>query len=412
MHTSTHAPREIRRFLVEAARLLQQHGTPAHRIEERLVSCAHALGEHLQVFATPTSIDMAFGARRQRPFLIRSDAGEAQLARLVALDEVIASVAAGELEPRAGRRALRRAAQSPLPFGPCLGTLAFALASAGAARLFGGNLAELLLSFGLGLAIGLLALLSSARPRLGLVFAPLSAFAATTISLLTARSLPGIDASLTTLAALIVLLPGLSLTLALTELAMRHLVSGTARVAGSLTVFATMAVGVALADAMLIALLPPASELPLEPAGVWFGELPGWSRALALLLAPVGFCVLFQARSEDLPAVAATGIAASELARALAQAGSPVLAAFAGALLVGLAANAYAAWRSLPPAVVLLPGLLLLVPGSLGFQSINSFLMNDPLAGVEVGFRMVLIAVSLVAGVLLANLLSGPDARS
>lgn len=409
MPTSTHAQREIRRFLVDAAQLLHQHGTPAHRMEERLVSCARALGEHLQVFATPTSIEMAFGARSQRPHLVRSDAGEAQLARLVALEAVIVQVAAGELEPRAGRRALRRAARAPLPFGPSLTTLAFAMASAGAARLFGGNLAELLLSFGLGLAIGLLALLASAQPRLGLVFAPLSAFAATALSLLAAHLVPGIDASLTTLAALIVLLPGLSLTLALTELAMRHLVSGTARVAGSLTVFATMAVGVALANALLVALLPTAAAPP-DAASVWLGELPGWSRALALLLAPVGFCVLFQARSEDLPAIAIAGIAASELSRVVAQAGSPVLAAFAGALLVGLAANAYAAWRSLPPAVVLLPGLLLLVPGSLGFQSIHSFLMNDPLAGVEVGFRMLLIAVSLVAGVLLANLLSGPNA--
>ena len=108
MTTRSHQPsptRELRRFLVEAAKLLHRHGTPAHRIEDTLVACAAARGEHLQVFATPTSIEMAFGERRQRPYLIRSDAGEAELARLVGLDAVIARVAAGELEPRAGRRA-------------------------------------------------------------------------------------------------------------------------------------------------------------------------------------------------------------------------------------------------------------------------------------------------------------------
>ena len=91
------------------------------------------------MFATPTSVELAFGGRRQRAYLIRSDAGETELARLVEIDAVIAGVGRGELEPRESRRALRRIARAAPPFGPAMVVLAFALASAGAARFFAGR---------------------------------------------------------------------------------------------------------------------------------------------------------------------------------------------------------------------------------------------------------------------------------
>ena len=414
MRTQTHiadARQQTRRFLVTAAKLLHRHGTSAHRLEATLVACASALGERVQVFAPPTSIDLAFGGKRQRSHLIRADAGEAELARLVALDAVIASVRRGELDVVEGQRALRRAARAPLPFGPTAVVAAFALASAGAARFFDGNVAAVLLSLVLGLGLGLLALGANERIGLGRVFAPLAAFVAALVSLFAERLVPGLRAEVTTLAALIVLVPGLSLTLALTELATRHLVSGTARLAGSLTVFATMAFGVAIASALLRGLegsLTPLVDLPSS----LIDPLPEWTRVVALLLSPIGFCVLFQARLADLPAIAAAGVLGAELSIHVGQAADPVVGAFAGALVVGLAANAYAAWRKLPAAVILLPGLLLLVPGSLGFRSVTSFLAQDVLVAIDVGFQMILLAVALVAGVLVANTIALPRVPS
>ena len=402
-----------------AAALLHRHGMPAHRLEDTLTACAAALGVELQAFATPTSIELAFGRRRQRTHLIRSDAGEAELGRLVALDQTIASVAAGELDPIGGRRALIRIARARPPFGSTAIVAAYGLASAAAARFFAGSLIDVLCSLTLGLGLGLAAIAigGSHRPsgdapagppgsRHGIarLFAPLATFVIAFCSLLVERCL-GVHAHVTTLAGLIVLLPGLSLTVAMTELATRHLISGTARLAGALTVFVTMAFGVAVARAIASALPSFGSvELPM----ILVTELPEWTRGLALVLAPLGFCVLFQARRADIPAIAITGIASAELARIVGGITGPELGAFAGALAVALAANAHAAWRRLPAAVVLLPGLLLLVPGSVGFQSINLFLANDPLAGIEVAFRMILVAVALVAGVLVANWMRRP----
>lgn len=402
-----HRGRAKKDFLATAAALLHRHGMAAHRIEDTLVACAAALGVELQVFATPTSVELAFGRRRQRSHMIRSDAGEAELGRLVALDRTIASVRAGVLDPIEGRRELLRVARARPPFGSVAIVLAYGLASAAAARFFAGTLADVLCSLTLGLGLGLFALAARERPAVSRLFAPLAAFAIALLSLIAERQL-GVHAHVTTLAGLIVLVPGLSLTLAMTELATRHLVSGTARLAGALTVFVTMAFGVAVARA-LAASVPIVATVELP--SMLLAPLPAWTRGVALVLAPLGFCVLFQARRADIPAIAITGIASAELARIVGGIAGPELGAFTGAIAVALAANAWAAWRRLPAAVVLLPGLLLLVPGSVGFQSVDLFLAHDPLAGIEAAFRMILVAVALVAGVLAANLIVLPRVR-
>ena len=51
----------------------------------------------------------------------------------------------------------------------------------------------------------------------------------------------------------------------------------------------------------------------------------------------------------------------------------------------------------------MVPGIMLLVPGSIGFRSVTSFVEANALAGVESAFSMMLVAVGLVVGLLLAN---------
>ena len=51
---------------------------------------------------------------------------------------------------------------------------------------------------------------------------------------------------------------------------------------------------------------------------------------------------------------------------------------------------------------------MLLVPGSLGFQSLSALLANEVVSGMETAFRMALVAVALVTGLLMANVVVGP----
>lgn len=51
----------------------------------------------------------------------------------------------------------------------------------------------------------------------------------------------------------------------------------------------------------------------------------------------------------------------------------------------------------------LTPGVLRPVRGSIGWQSVASFLVQDTLGGVRLAFSMALVASSLVAGMLIAS---------
>ena len=77
-----------------------------------------------------------------------------------------------------------------------------------------------------------------------------------------------------------------------------------------------------------------------------------------------------------------------------------------------MASAAFERWRHRPAPVVLVPGILLLVPGSIGYRSLSSLLERDTIAGIDTAFTMVLTAVSLVAGLLLAGVLVPPPRHS
>ena len=94
---------------------------------------------------------------------------------------------------------------------------------------------------------------------------------------------------------LITLVPGLTLTVAMTELARRHLAAGTARLSGALLVFVAIAFGVAVGGE--VARLLVGQVRSLAPR-----HLPEWTLTLALATAPLAFGVLLRARLRELVA--------------------------------------------------------------------------------------------------------------
>ena len=72
-------------------------------------------------------------------------------------------------------------------------------------------------------------------------------------------------------------------------------------------------------------------------------------------------------------------------------------------MAVGVGSNLYALWRDRPAQVPLTPGVLILVPGSVGFRSLASLLDRQVISGIDMAFTMVLVATALVAGILVAN---------
>lgn len=390
-------------FIELFARALHRFGTPAHRLEEALVAVSKRLGVQGQFFSTPTALFAAFDhPDLARTRLLRVEPGEINLEKLSLLDAELARATSRAVDIQRAQARIAAVLDTPPRYGRTSTTAAFALSSAAAAHFFGGGVAEILGAGLAGLLIGLLALLVEVWPSAGRLFELLAALIAAFATTALAGLWGGMAPFLATLAGLIVLVPGLGLTTAMTELATRNLVSGASRLAGALLTFVTLGFGVAVGNRLGVALVGSVDIVPTA------ATMPVWSEPLALLVAAGAFTVLFRAHPRDCGWILAAAALALYGSRVGSETLGPELGALTGAALVGLASNLHARWLDRPAAVTQVPGLMLLVPGSVGFRSVAALLERDTLSGVQTAFSMTLVAVALVTGLLVANILVPP----
>ena len=81
---------------------------------------------------------------------------------------------------------------------------------------------------------------------------------------------------------------------------------------------------------------------------------------------------------------------------------------FLGGVVAGSAGNIYARWKQRPGALVRVPGIILLVPGSVGFRSLFFAFERDVYLSLDTAFSLLAILIALVAGLLFGNLLVPP----
>jgi uncharacterized membrane protein YjjP (DUF1212 family) len=394
-------PAEAEAFILTLAEALHAHGASAHRLEGMLTLVARRLGVEARFYSTPTAVMTSFGApAAERTSLLRVQPGGIDLEKLSLLLEAAVRVIRGELDLARGRAAIDAIVRARPRYGALATVLAFGLSSGAAAAFLGGGAREIAAALAVGVVVGATARGSARWSSGGSLVEPLGGAVAAIGAGLLAAAIPGLSTIIVTLAGVITLLPGLGITTAMTELATRNLASGTARFAGAAVQLLGVAFGVGL-GARLVARIP---QLPASPPEVHHPLV----LALAVVVAGCAFTVLLSARPRDVGwIILAAGLAFTG-ARFGAHLFGAELGAFAGALLVGLAGNAFANRFDRPSAVLLVPGLLVLVPGSIGFRGLISLLEADVLHGVDAAFKMVLVAISLVSGILVASIALPP----
>ncbi|MCB9777704.1 MAG: threonine/serine exporter family protein [Alphaproteobacteria bacterium] len=381
-------------LLTRLAGALHEAGAPSHQLEATVRRLGGALGVRTSVFAQPTSLFLEVDGQVR---MLRVEPRDVALDRLVALDALAQDLVDGRLTASAAAGVLDHVADSPSAFGRGAQLAAWAGAGGAAAVFFGGGGAELILAAATSAVVGALSFrrsdsLARTLPLVGAVFTGL-------VAACVAAVLP-LRVDVVVLSGLIVLLPGFTLTVGLTELANRHLAAGSARLASAGITFLQLGVGVAVAEALAVRLVPAA----LPAVGV---PLPGWADALALIAAAVSFLVLFRARGRDLLAIVGIALLAVHGSRGAVGMLGPEAGAFAGAMLVALAANVHARVRRVPASLLLVPGIIMLVPGSLGFRGVHALVgasVAAPLDGSLIdGARMFVVGAALAAGVVVAG---------
>lgn len=388
-------------FVLALARALHRFGTPAHRLEEALANVCASLGLEAEVFTTPTAIIISFGKHHElRTRLMRVEGGELDMGKLEQIDALGDQVIAHAITPDEAAERLAAILAAPKQFGRALSTLVHGVMCASLAVFFGGTFQDVLLAGGIGLTLGLLAQGIARSTDQTRVFELLgAAFASFAAGVMSAWS-PRISPSLVTLAALVTLLPGLSLTVAMNELATRNLIAGTARLMSAVIVLLELVVGVALGERAATALVHVRTGLPVP--------LPEYANWIALVSSSIGVAVFVQAQLRAfgwILGACVVGYVGSRYGTAWL---GPQMGVLVGAFALGVLSNLYARVIHRPAQVVSVPAVLLLVPGSMGLRGMTSLLDKETLTGIETVFAMFIVATAIVAGLLIANAVFAP----
>jgi uncharacterized membrane protein YjjP (DUF1212 family) len=390
------------RFLIELSRALGSYGTAAHRLEGVITLCAHELGIECHVFSTPTSVFLSVEHDGiQSTYLSRIDSGEVNLSKLRRFDELFNAVIDGRISARAGIKKIKQIVHEKDPVPAWISILSSGGIATSAAVFFGGGVTEMLAGGVIGLMIGILGLFIGRKREYARLMEFLAGFIAAFIAGGISHWTGPYATGIALLAGIIIFIPGLTLTISMTELATRNVVSGSARFFGAMMIFLLIGFGVAAGNQASSVLLDPPA--PVEPQSL----AQGW-KVLAAFVSSLLFVIIFRAKWSDAWGMIIAVFVSYYSARfGSVQFGTEMGICFA-ALCVGGLANSYARATDRPSAIIMLPGLLMLVPGSIGFKSIQLFMHNDTVSGVQSAVSVLVLASALVVGLLLANVVIPP----
>lgn len=395
------------RFIVALARSLHRYGTPAPRLENAVSDVSAMIGLVCNINSNPTSLVFSFREQggpesvlNEVTRVVRLDPGSLDLRRLSLADSVVEQVLSGTLDVDAGYTRLLEI--EALPGMPrWLVVLAHGLIASALAVLLVRGWADVLAAAVIGLVVGAVAQLCARRPNLAPSTEALCALVATVLACAASSLIQPLSVQSVVLASLIVLLPGLALTTAINELATQHLVSGVARFAGAFAVLLKLTFGVVAGTQIAHLFGWTHTAAAVDP-------VPDWVLWPALLGAAFGFAVSFGARRADFPLVMAAAIGSYLVTRYFGMAVGSGAGVFLAALLACAAGNLYARVFRRPGALIRLPGIILLVPGSVGFRSLTHAFERDIFLSLDTGFTLLAILITLVAGLLFGNLLVPP----
>ncbi|RMH93324.1 threonine/serine exporter family protein [Lysobacter pythonis] len=394
-------------FITELAERLHAYGTTAQRLEGALLAVSSRLSVECEPWINPTGMILTFRDpddpnTNDITRVIRLPPGDTDLCRLVRVDRIAEDVLTGRIGIIKGHAELERLDRVPTRRWQLMQVLAFSMVAGGVAMLLRMPWLDVATATFAGLCIGLLDYAVSRQPLLRESMEALAAMLAATLAVLVAGLIAPLNLNTVIIASVIVLLPGMALTNAINELTSQHLVAGTARFAGAVSTILKLTIGTMIALTM-------AEWSGLEPMVLFSRPQPFWVEGLGLLVSCYAFAVAFRASRRDYPLVMCAAAAGYLISRLAGEAMGSAVGVFLSALGLTVAGNLYARFSNRPGALIRVPGIILLVPGSVSFRGLMTLMQQQDMSAGQAALMAVLnILLALIAGLMFGNLLAPP----
>jgi uncharacterized membrane protein YjjP (DUF1212 family) len=390
------------KVLLKMGKAISEAGAPAHRLENSMQVLLDKFQMQGNFFSMPTALFATLGDEEiQRTYMVRTTPKDINLEKISDLSDVINRLEEDELDTDAAYQEIKLIHESKPRYKTPLSVFSIGLASASLAGLFQGSWMDVLVALLMGWLTALVIHFSSKHDHLALLFTPIAATVVGFSSMSISYFFQNIDHFIVSLSGLIILVPGLGITTAIRELSTGHLVSGSARMAGAVTTFLLLSFGLALGYMIAIGIY---GEIEIHK----LTSVPEWFVILSIFTISFAFTVLFNAKPKDFIWIFITStiaILGSKLAGVWIP--SP-FSYFAAVLAISITGNVFSMLTKKPASIMHIPGVMLLVPGSIGFKSLEAMLDNQTLDGVQTAFSALLVAVALAVGLIAGNLVVPP----
>ena len=394
------------RFIIKLGTMAHGYGPNAIRLESYLSRLTSALGYHGVFRSTPTEMVFTLSEKEgawQRIHIATMPGTGLDLAKLPEVGTLVDAVVAGQVSVSEAMTRLDEIGKRPHPWGAFANAVSYAFCGSSFAVLLSGGWWDVLLSALFSLVVyGMVALSARFGVRTAEWLPLTSAFVAGALATLAKIVLPELNIVLVTLAAILILIPGFSISVGIIELVSQRVVSGTVNLMNGLIYlvkqFAGAWLGVGLVH--LFWSIPTTAGSSVNSQWLW----------LFMPLLIIGLCVVFQTAPKDFFwAVLGCGIAYGGILAGGAIAGGNLGNLF-GTIVAVVFANIWGKATHRPTSIVLLPAIVLLVSGSIGFRGLAAITVGQTATGEQQFVQMFVVALTIAAGLLVGNTIIQPKA--
>jgi len=391
-------------FLTELGKALTASGISVVDITSILEKIADAYNTEAEILVFPTMILLKIGEHESAPLnAANQKPGLLPLNQVSEIYELIYQAEAAEITLNEAKKCLRKILSEKHQFGPIGILIGYILFSMGIGLLLQPTVDQLIVSGVLGAIVGILLILSLNRLRFLLILPVIAAFIVSSLFLWGVKGglITGSVAML--LPALAYFLPGATLTTGMFELAYGEIISGASRVIYGTAILFLILFGVLVG--IQITGIPPQSLLVANSVN----GLGWWAPYLGVLIFALGMYLFMSIRNKDMPWV----ILILYIAFFGQQIGNHfvggLFGAFSGSLLMAISGTIIERRDHKTPSFVsILPAFWILVPGSLGFISLATFVTQNYFAAVTDATLVAMTIVAISLGLLLGAVITEP----
>jgi len=391
-------------FVIELGEAAHKYGSSTPRLEVFLSSLMTSFGYRGAVLSTPNEMIFSLQEAEDKPqrlHMLASLSNGLDLDKLARVGDLVNEVVKGQSSIDDAFGCLKELSKTPVPWGMVASAISYAATGAGIAGVLMGSWSDIAVSVPLSLIVYGIVILSARFGTRGADWLPLlSAFIAGVLAALVKSIVPELNIVLVVLSAVAVLLPGYTISQGLMEVLGGHVLSGNINMLNGLVFLVKQFIGGWIGVIAVTAFIPLHSTVAIAPDILW-----QWLFVPGLI---IGLCLAFQTSRRDFIWACLSCTIAYIGMLAGTKLGGANFGNLLGTVIAVVFSNAWASRTGRPTSIVLVPAIILMVSGTIGFRGLASLASGNVILGEQQITHMFIVALTVGAGLLLGNTISRP----